>query len=147
MRISLGSILSAGCDHVWSDLIAAGQVRGNTLIIEDYIARPIMAKCEGELIVIAEQTARPLQAKITVRTSAQDNVRLAMPLPRQEWPMAISLMANLAGPNDAGMGDVIERIVGPIGGITFQTWYRKITGKDCGCGARKQWLNERYPLN
>lgn len=54
--------------------------------------------------------------------------------------------ALVTGVSQDGLGDVVERAIGPIGGDAFKTWYKKITGKDCGCGQRKQWLNERYPL-
>jgi hypothetical protein len=67
-------------------------------------------------------------------------------IPFGQWPIPFRFLATKAKPEETGLGDVIERLVGPIGGNTFKIWYKRITGKNCGCGQRKQKLNELYPL-
>jgi len=52
----------------------------------------------------------------------------------------------LAKPEDKGAGDIIARVIGPIGGDAFKVWYKKLFGVDCGCGNRQDILNQRWPL-
>src|SRR5437868_4728727 len=73
--------------------------------------------------------------------------RLFSPVTRSEqWPLALLPLKLLAKEGDRGVGDIIARTVGPIGGDAFKTWYKRIFGKDCGCGARQDVLNARWPL-
>ena len=69
------------------------------------------------------------------------------PIPFEQWPFTFKVLTKLATPEDQGIGDVIERMIGPIGGSTFKSWHKLATGHDCGCGTRKQILNARYPSN
>jgi hypothetical protein len=85
-------------------------------------------------------------AKQTSRVSPPgSSATLAIPFER--WPAHYKALAKFAKPGDIGIGNVVERVIGPLGGTLFKIWYKQITGKSCGCGARKQMLNERYPLN
>lgn len=43
-----------------------------------------------------------------------------------------------------GVGDAVERGLSSVG-ITKER-VEKLTGKPCGCGERKVWLNEKFPL-
>jgi len=52
----------------------------------------------------------------------------------------------LAAKGDRGAGDIIARVIGPIGGTAFKAWYKVTFGKDCGCGRRQEVLNTRWPL-
>lgn len=62
------------------------------------------------------------------------------------WPMALLPLKLLAKEGDRGAGDIIARSIGPIGGDAFKAWYKKLFGKDCGCGHRQEILNARWPL-
>ena len=43
-----------------------------------------------------------------------------------------------------GLGDSIEKITTATG---IKKVVHKIAGKDCGCGAKKDTLNKRFPYN
>jgi hypothetical protein len=62
------------------------------------------------------------------------------------WPLILMPLKLLAQSGDRGLGDIVERVVGPIGGDLYKIWYRKIFGKPCGCQERKENLNTEYPL-
>ena len=129
MRIALSSLLESKCPNVWHDILTAGKLTGATVEVPDAEAACILARCHDPIMVEAAPAS-------TVKA-----------LPFDEWPLALQLLAKLAKPTDKGLGDVIERIIGPIGGNAFKTWFKRATGRDCGCGHRKQILNELYPLS
>lgn len=60
-----------------------------------------------------------------------------------QWPLWAVTIALLKADTDAGVGDTVERIIGPIGGQAFKLWAAKL-GVDCGCGARKADWNDRF---
>lgn len=62
------------------------------------------------------------------------------------WPMILLPIKAMAKNGDRGAGDIIARVIGPIGGDAFKIWYKKIFGQDCGCGHRQEVLNQRWPL-
>ncbi len=66
------------------------------------------------------------------------------PKPRTSWPLAARLLAWLMIPEDKGLGDTIERKLG-TGGEIMKKWYRKVIGRECGCGSRKDKLNVLFP--
>lgn len=66
-------------------------------------------------------------------------------VPRDQWPLWARLASALAKDGDKGIGDTIQRTIGPIGGDAFKAWYQKVVGEDCGCGDRAAWLSARYP--
>ena len=45
-----------------------------------------------------------------------------------------------------GLGDAIADLTHITGVDRLATAYTKITGKDCGCKARQDALNERFPF-
>lgn len=63
-----------------------------------------------------------------------------------QWPFFLAPMRLLATQADRGLGDVVGRIIGPLGGTAFETWHLKTFGKPCSCGDRRATLNARYPL-
>lgn len=63
-----------------------------------------------------------------------------------EWPMLLRPLKLLAKEGDKGLGDIVERTVGPIGGDAYKIWYERIFGKPCGCSERRDSLNLDYPL-
>lgn len=68
----------------------------------------------------------------------------ALPVPASEWPAWASTVALLRQPEDAGVGDTIARVIGPIGGDAYKSWYQRIIGKPCGCTERQADWNARY---
>jgi len=62
------------------------------------------------------------------------------------WPIAMIPIKLMAKPGDRGAGDIIARIIGPLGGEAFKAWYKKIFGRECGCNARQDAWNAIYPL-
>lgn len=97
----------------------------------------------------------PTGAEIIVRTP---NIRLTLhglqygafaplnPVKEKEWPLALLPLKLLAQPGDKGLGDIVERTVGPVGGDAYKAWYLKIFGRPCGCTKRKDALNQRFPI-
>ena len=75
-----------------------------------------------------------------------DGIAQPIDLEHRSWPMALISLKLLAKEGDRGAGDIIARMIGPIGGDAFKKWYRAIFGKSCGCGARQEILNARWPL-
>lgn len=64
-----------------------------------------------------------------------------------EWPLWAKALKQFAKPEDAGIGDVVARMIGDENSAAFEAWYLATFGKKCGCkGRRKQW-NLKYPLN
>lgn len=68
------------------------------------------------------------------------------PIPPQKWPKVLLPLKLLAVPEDCGLGDIIARTIGPIGGEAFKEWYKAIFGRPCGCDVRQEAWNQRYPL-
>lgn len=82
-----------------------------------------------------------------------DDIGISAPTPllirrtsSTEWPLALRPLKLLAQPGDKGLGDIVERVIGPVGGEAYKKWYLKVFGKPCGCTRRKDNLNERFPL-
>ena len=69
-----------------------------------------------------------------------------LPITRINWPIFLMPMKLLAIESDKGLGDIIARTIGPLGGEEFKAWYKKIFGKECGCTARQESWNAMYPL-
>lgn len=66
--------------------------------------------------------------------------------PPKEWPLFLRPLKLLAKPEDKGLGDIIARKIGPIGGEKYKRWYEKTFGKSCNCEIRQETWNKRYPL-
>jgi len=52
----------------------------------------------------------------------------------------------MAQEGDKGLGDIIQRTVGPFGGEAFKKWHMKIFNVGCGCSERQNTLNIEFPL-
>jgi len=63
-----------------------------------------------------------------------------------DWPLLLRPFKLLAKPEDRGLGDIIERVIGPIGGDAYKSWHQNIFGKPCSCTERQESLNRDYPL-
>lgn len=64
-----------------------------------------------------------------------------------QWPKLLLPLKLFAVPEDKGLGDIIARKIGPIGGDLYKAWYLKVFGKSCGCSQRQEDWNRNYPLN
>lgn len=85
---------------------------------------------------------------IDLMASGKSEVEItsATEIPYTEWPLWAKALAKLSRPEDKGIGDVVHRLIGDENSVAFKTWYKKITGRDCGCkGRRTQW-NIQFPL-
>jgi hypothetical protein len=71
---------------------------------------------------------------------------MVTPIARSEWPLWAKALLLVAKPEDKGLGDIIARIVGPIGGDAYKAWFQKIFNRTCGCSERQETLNSKYPL-
>ena len=76
----------------------------------------------------------------------QDQRRLCTPSRPVQWPVYLLPFKLLSKPEDKGLGDIIARTVGPVGGDAFKQWYKDTIGQDCGCRDRQIHLNRLYPL-
>jgi hypothetical protein len=65
--------------------------------------------------------------------------------PAKQWPPWARILQRRRLDGEAGLGDTAERIVGALGGEHFKFWFRLVTGHDCKCASRKDWLNAKYP--
>lgn len=82
---------------------------------------------------------------VTLETAASLKP-VAKPAEPQKWPTLALPMKLLAKPGDKGLGDIVARVIGPIGGDAFKAWYAATFGKSCGCEVRQEVWNRRYPL-
>lgn len=64
----------------------------------------------------------------------------------KNWPFALRPFKLLAKEGDKGLGSIVERVIGPIGGTAYREWFQAIFGRPCGCSERRDRLNEDYPL-
>ena len=127
MVIPLSTLMNSKCRNIYNDVLAKGTVVGASVHIDDNIAKTLYDNCNEEL---------PIQPQPIKQT----------PIPQSEWPLSLRILARGKKPTDKGLGDLIERAIGEIGGDLFKDWWFKIFQKECGCHARKEWLNEKYPF-
>ncbi len=78
--------------------------------------------------------------------SEEDQRRLCSPVRPVAWPLYLLPFKALATEGDKGLGDIIARTIGPVGGDAFKQWYKATIGQDCGCRDRQIHLNRTYPL-
>ena len=65
-------------------------------------------------------------------------------IPRHEWPAWAKVVALAKNDSDIGVGDTVERTIGPIASEAFKSWFHKITGRPCACNFRKDKWNNEY---
>ncbi len=63
-----------------------------------------------------------------------------------EWPLLLRPFKLLSKPEDTGLGDIVERMIGTENSEAFKSWWQKNFNKQCGCDARKEWLNKQFRL-
>lgn len=64
------------------------------------------------------------------------------PEPMPQWA---KLIAAHALPGERGVGDTAERLFGALGGSALKGAMRELLGVDCGCEARRDDWNRRWP--
>ena len=82
----------------------------------------------------------------TFGLTLEDKPPVALNIKPEKWPAILLPLRLMAKEGDRGAGDIIARVVGPIGGEAFKAWYKVTFGKECGCGRRQEVLNARWPL-
>jgi hypothetical protein len=105
----------------------------------------IMNQCDFEVL---RKRWRPHMRAITRDGKAIPVPKVApsVPIPRKAWPDWVKNFADAhASDDDKGFGDTVERTIGKCGSDAFKKWYLLVTGKKCGCGARKDKWNAIYP--
>ena len=70
----------------------------------------------------------------------------AQPIQPEPWPLLAQPLKYMAHPGDRGLGDIVARVIGPIGGDLYKAWFKKVFNRSCGCTERQDQLNLRYPL-
>ena len=61
-----------------------------------------------------------------------------------EWPWWAKAIALLKKDGDSGVGDTVERVIGPANSAAFQAWYLATFKKSCRCSQRKAEWNARF---
>ena len=69
------------------------------------------------------------------------------PTDRTRWPVWARLVASQSSAEDAGVGDTVERVVGPFGGRAFKVWHLAVFGVVCRCAQRQAEWNTRFPYS
>ncbi len=68
-----------------------------------------------------------------------------LPVPKPQWPLWTATIALLATPEDAGIGDTVERLAKRAGAKSLVEWTKEHGLPDCGCADRKRRWNQQYP--
>lgn len=73
------------------------------------------------------------------------------PVPRDQWPFRVRMVARFKVPADKGVGDTLARLINKLPvykGMGAGDAWKKFTtwlGIECGCCARQRRANEQYP--
>jgi hypothetical protein len=65
--------------------------------------------------------------------------------PKKTIPRWAEVLANQKKDGEKGVGDTLERIIKKTRMDALAHAYERLTHKDCGCKARKELLNNKYP--
>lgn len=65
--------------------------------------------------------------------------------PSPDWG-SLNMLKVMARDGDKGLGDIVARVIGPIGSDVFKRWFHKLFGRSCGCQERQEEWNIQYPL-
>jgi hypothetical protein len=66
------------------------------------------------------------------------------PVPRDQWPLAVRVVARLKRDGEPGIGTTLARLIAGVGGEQYKRLMKRI-GIDCGCAARQAMLDATYP--
>lgn len=94
----------------------------------------------------------PLKGGMVKQKPASESTSKPRPekKPRPTWPNNVfGLVARtiklMRTPEEKGVGDTIARVIGPVGGDAYKTWFTTTFGKPCGCAERQENLNQLFP--
>jgi len=113
----------------YSNLLAAAELRPPGYL-DDVLSA---GRRDGEFVELSDAEFHRLRDKYRA------------PVHAAGWPKVFQLIAHLKTDADAGVGDTIARVLGPVGGDAFKAWFKRLTGKSCGCTERQDELNRNYP--
>lgn len=65
----------------------------------------------------------------------------------EPWPVWARLIARRRANGEKGVGDTVERIIGPAVSDAFKVWHYAIFKRDCKCEQRKAQWNARFPYH
>ena len=60
------------------------------------------------------------------------------------WPLWAKTIATLRSPEDKGVGDTVERVIGSDNSEALKKFYLKTFRRVCGCDGRKSEWNMKY---
>lgn len=86
------------------------------------------------------------QPVVPIDKSKQRKPVVIEPIPRNDWPMWAKAISQFSKPEDAGIGDVVARMIGDEKSAAFKAWHQWVFGKPCGCTGRQKRWNQFYPL-
>lgn len=66
-------------------------------------------------------------------------------VPYDGWPLWAKAMAAVKTPEDRGVGDTVERTIGPANSSAIKKFYHKTFGRTCNCDGRRDTWNRKYP--
>lgn len=69
-------------------------------------------------------------------------------VPQGQWPLAVKAVAAQRRPGEIGVGDTLKRLIDVTSlnfANLFAAAYKKLVGRECGCGDRQAKLNQMYP--
>lgn len=75
----------------------------------------------------------------------KERKRVEAAVPREKWPAWAAAAASHATPEDKGVGDTVARFTAASGLKSLVEGVKKLTGRSCGCTARQERWNARYP--
>lgn len=105
---------------------------------------------EGEHLVYDQADPRYAAALALATVGpypARDPPRPVQPVPRDRWPFSARTLARLARPGERGLGTVLTRLLGNVGGEVYKRWFVRIVGRPCGCTDMATKLDVMYPLS
>jgi hypothetical protein len=63
----------------------------------------------------------------------------------EKWPKKFKAFKWVRKAEDEGVGDTVERLIGPGNSAAFKAWHKRLFGRECGCETRKRLWNAQYP--
>lgn len=122
----------------WPQLLAHGVLSGDGLVLD--VPDALAQSLPGPLPPLSRLPPPPAPG----RAAFHPRPHLAYAL--KPWPILLRPLRKLAQPGEHGLGDILARLLAPLGGTTYKRWHLQFFGRPCGCSTRQSLLNHRYPL-
>ena len=100
---------------------------------------------EFRLLLAGDESLWDCPFGVTAETITPLTISIPTPIPRKHWPDWAKALADDAHDDDRGVGDTVERRIGPAASMAFKSWYKAIFGAECKCERRKAEWNALYP--